>query len=83
MFDYKGYKFKVKYNHKTGFKGGLDIVEVLAGRGAPEGAIVMQVTSLADAENCYLNLKSRLEELVEKRKPIPAVFKKVETAAAP
>lgn len=64
MFDYKGRHFKVKYNHKTGSRGGLDIVEVLPGRGAPEGAAVLHITNLADAEDCYLTLKSRLDAFV-------------------
>jgi hypothetical protein len=68
MFDYKGHQFKVKYNHKIGSggfsRGGLEIIEVLAGRGAPEGKTVLQVTNLAEAEDCYLNLKSRLDSFV-------------------
>jgi hypothetical protein len=78
MFDFAGYKFKVKYNHKTGSRGGLDIVEVLPGRGAPEGVALMHITNLADAEDCYLTLRTRLESLVEKREPSLVVFKKIE-----
>ncbi|HEY2961399.1 MAG TPA: hypothetical protein VGJ37_03235 [Pyrinomonadaceae bacterium] len=65
MFDYKERQFKVKYNHKTGSRGGLDIVEVLPGRGAPEGGMVVQVTNLSEAEDCYLGLKWLLDSFIK------------------
>jgi len=65
MFDYKSRQFKVKYNHETGARGGLDIVEVLHGRGAPEGGVVVQVTNLAEAEDCYLGLKWLLDSFMK------------------
>lgn len=64
MFDYKGHQFKVKYKHEAGTRGGLGIVEVLPGRGAPEGGVVLEVTNLAEAEDCYLTLKSRLDSFI-------------------
>lgn len=80
MFEYKTYQFKVKYNHKIGggfSRGGVEIVEVLPRRGAPEGDAVLQVRNLSEAEDCYLTLKSRLDSLVKKRQIRPVVFKKV------
>ena len=68
MFGYKDHQFKVKYNHKVGSgfsRGGLEIVEVLAGKGAPEGETLLQVKNLAEAEDCYLTLKSRLDSFVK------------------
>jgi hypothetical protein len=57
-FDYIGRSFKAKFNHRTGSgkgfsRGGIDIVEILPGRGAPEGDVVCTFTSLQDAANFY------------------------------
>jgi len=59
-FDYHGRQFKVRYNHRAGARGGIQIVEVLAGRGAPEGHVVAEITSLADAERVYRTLGQEL-----------------------
>src|SRR5436190_11857037 len=67
MFDYKGHQFKVKYNHKIGdgfSRGGLEIVEVLSGRGAPEGDTILKVRNISEAEDCYRTLEFRLDSLV-------------------
>lgn len=61
MFDYKERQFKAKYNHKAGPRGGIEIVEVLPGRGAPEGKTVIQARNLTEAEECYLTLKKHLD----------------------
>jgi hypothetical protein len=68
MFDYNERQFKAKYNHKTGPRGGIEIIEVLHGRGAPEGNSVLQVTNLADAEDCYLTLKKRLDTFIKQNR---------------
>lgn len=65
MFDYRDRQFKAKYNHKAGSRGGIEIVEVLQGRGSPEGNTVIQVKNLAEAEVCYLTLKKRLDAFVK------------------
>lgn len=57
MFDYRGRRFKVRYNHKVGARGGIQFVEVLSGRGAPEGAVALNVGSLADAESAYHDVR--------------------------
>jgi xanthine dehydrogenase molybdopterin-binding subunit B len=61
MFTYKRRQFKAKYNHEVGARGGIQIVEVLPGRGSPEGDTVIQIKNLSEAENCYLTLKARLD----------------------
>jgi hypothetical protein len=47
--------FKVKYDHHVGGKagGGIEIVEVLPGKGSPEGESVAQMRDLAEAEQFY------------------------------
>jgi len=65
MFDYRERQFKAKYNHKAGLRGGIEIVEVLPGRGVPEGKTVIQVKNLEDAEDCYLTLKTRLDTFIK------------------
>lgn len=59
-FEYQGRSFKVKYNHTVGSRGGIDVVEVLPGRGEPEGGTVLEITNLAEAEDAYNNLEDRL-----------------------
>ena len=65
IFDYRKRQFKAKYNHKAGPRGGIEIVEVLPGRGVPEGKAVIQVKNLADAEDCYLTLKKQLDTFIK------------------
>jgi hypothetical protein len=52
-FEFRRRSFKVKFNHKTGARGGIDIVEILAGRGSPEGNTVISITRLQEAEDFY------------------------------
>jgi hypothetical protein len=61
-FDYHGRRFKVRYAHRIGAsgRGGVQIVEVLPGRGEPEGGIVVSISSLADAERVYRDLRQEL-----------------------
>jgi hypothetical protein len=59
-FDYHNRQFKVRYNHGAGGRGGIQIVEVLSGRGAPEGHVVANIVSLADAERIYQRLGQEL-----------------------
>ena len=61
-FDYHGRQFKVRYAHRIGpgRRGGVQIVEVLPGRGAPEGHVVVEITNLADAERAYQHLGREL-----------------------
>jgi hypothetical protein len=52
-FDYGGRSFNARFNHKVGPRGGIEIVEVLPGRGAPEGKAIVVIDSLSSAENFY------------------------------
>src|SRR2546423_438469 len=52
-FEYAGRSFKAKYNHKSGTRGGIDIVEILPGRGSPEGQTVGTIRNLAEAGSFY------------------------------
>ena len=52
-FDHRGVSYKARYNHKVGPRGGIEIVEVLPGRGAPEGRSVTKITSLRGAQAFY------------------------------
>src|SRR5262245_30435608 len=56
-FSYRGRRLKVRYEHSVGSRGGIQFVEVLPGRGAPEGAVALNVKNLADAENTYRDLR--------------------------
>jgi len=61
-FAYYGRQFKVRYVHRTPAcpRGGVQIVEVLPGRGAPQGKVVVEIGSLADAERVYQTLRQEL-----------------------
>ena len=63
-FTYRSRTFKAKYDHKAGPRGGIAFVEVLPGRGQPEGGVVLQVASLDDAENAYRGLKGALDAFI-------------------
>jgi hypothetical protein len=54
-FDYKGRTFKAKFNHRAGGsqRGGIEIVEILPGRGSPEGKAVRSITNLDEAAAFY------------------------------
>jgi hypothetical protein len=52
-FVYQGRSFKAKYNHQTGPRGGIEMVEVLEGRGSPEGRSVTSIANLREAEDFY------------------------------
>jgi len=52
-FEYDGRSFMAKFNHKAGPRGGIDIVEIVAGRGSPEGATVCSITNLEEAATFY------------------------------
>jgi len=64
-FEYRGHRFKAKYNHDAGYRGGIEIIEVLPGRGAPEGGTPLTVASLAEAEDAYRTLESQLDSYID------------------
>jgi hypothetical protein len=55
IFEKDGQKYKVRYNHAVRPNGGIEIVEVGPGRGSPDGAIAVQISSLHDAARFYDN----------------------------
>ena len=69
-FERSGHKFKARYNHKAGPRGGIEIVEVLPGRGMPDGETVVQITSLAQAEDLYRNLEQKLDEFLAEQSTV-------------
>jgi hypothetical protein len=57
-FEYDGRSYKAKFNHHAGTgrglkRGGIDIVEIMDGRGSPEGNTVRSITNLAEAAAFY------------------------------
>jgi len=64
-FDYRDRRFKARYNHKAGAHVGIEIVEVLPGRGAPEGDVAVSIVSLSDAEDVYTSLRRRLDQFIK------------------
>lgn len=63
-FKYRGQMFKARYNHKIRSRGGIEIVQVLPGRGSPDGSIVLQVGNLREAEDAYLGLGRLMDVIV-------------------
>jgi hypothetical protein len=61
FFESKGRRYKARYNHELRFRGGIEIVEVGVGRGAPEIASVPIPYGLA-----YLLKFVRLKMMVRK-----------------
>lgn len=65
-FDFQRRSFKAKFNHGTGPRGGIEIVEILRGRGAPEGKTVTSIRNLAEAETFYNNAPVVLQQFISK-----------------
>jgi hypothetical protein len=63
-FRYQKHDFKIRYSHSASRRGGIEIVEVLSGRGAPEGTVVLTVTNLLEAEQAYRNLRTDLDAAI-------------------
>jgi len=71
QFEYGKRHFKAKYDHKIGGsgaikRGGIKIVEVLAGRGKPEGETVVEIKRLEEAAEFYLNAPQVLAKFVRR-----------------
>ena len=64
-FTFQDRTFKVKYDHSLGSRGGIQIVEVLSGRGSPEGDIATSITSLSEAERFYNNAEEIIRQFVQ------------------
>lgn len=65
-FKFRGRSFKAKYNHRAGSRGGIDIVEILEGRGSPEGETVTSITNLREAEEFYNRAPSFMESFASR-----------------
>ena len=65
-FEYRDQRFKARYNHQIRNRGGIEIVEVLSGRGTPDGKLVYQAGNLRDAEDIYLGLGRLLDQVVDR-----------------
>ena len=63
-FTFQGRTFKVKYDHSIGGRGGIQIIEVLPGRGSPEGEIVIEIKSLSEAEKFYNDAEEMIREFL-------------------
>ena len=70
-FTFQGRTFKVKYNHSIGGRGGIQIVEVLSGRGSPEGDIVIEIKSLSEAEKFYNDAEEMIQQFLRKAQNQP------------
>jgi hypothetical protein len=64
-FEYRNRQFKARYSHDAGYRGGIEIVEVLPRRGSPEGQVAVTITSLVEAEAIYWNLEAQLDTFVD------------------
>jgi hypothetical protein len=64
-FRYRGRRFKVRFNHSIGGRGGIEIVEYFAGPGAPEGEVAVQIANLDDAHDVSENLEARLDQVID------------------
>ncbi len=65
-FEYENRKFKVKYGHDVGERGGIEVVEILPQQGSPKGKQVMKIEDLKGAERAYLTLGKELNKFVAK-----------------
>lgn len=65
-FEFKNRNFKVKFDHRIGGRGGIEIREFLPGKGAPNGNVVVQVKNLQEAEALYHGLARCLEDFLKK-----------------
>ncbi len=63
-FEFQRRSFKAKFNHQAGSRGGIDVVEILPGRGSPEGATVASITSLQGAEDFYNRAPLILQQFI-------------------
>jgi hypothetical protein len=53
VFEHHGHRYKVRYQHTIRPRGGLEVIQVLPGRGAPDGDVLLRIASLQDAEDAY------------------------------
>lgn len=59
FFEAKGYRYKAKYNHTLGRRGGIEIVQIGDGRGTPELGPVMSIRNLDEAAKFFAKPRIR------------------------
>ena len=64
LFNYRNQRFKARYNHQIGSRGGIEILMVLPGRGLPDGPVVIQAGNLLQAEDVYLGLRPLMDRCI-------------------
>lgn len=64
LFNYRNQRFKARYNHQIGRRGGIEILMVLPGRGLPDGPVVIQASNLLQAEDVYLGLRPLMDRCI-------------------
>jgi hypothetical protein len=64
-FEYRGHLFKVRYNHQTTPRGGIEFVEYFPERGSPEGNVAVRVSNLKQAQSVYKGLRTKLDRFID------------------
>jgi hypothetical protein len=64
-FSYRDHRFKVKFNHKAGKRGGIEIIEVLPLQGLPEGEVAIRIRNLDEAEVVYGAIEKMLDDFID------------------
>lgn len=64
VFTYGQHKFKARFEHKLGPRGGIEFVKALPSRGTPDGLVAATVTTLGEAENVYRDLEAMLDAVL-------------------
>lgn len=59
FFEVDGHRYKAKYSHTLAGRGGIEIIELGHGRGAPEIGSVASIASLDDAARFYARPRLR------------------------
>jgi hypothetical protein len=50
-----GRRYKLRYSHSVGARGGIQIVQIRAALGSPEVATIVEIANLNEAEEFYHN----------------------------
>lgn len=65
VFDFHGKTLKARFNHNVGPRGGIEILEVLPGRGSPDGRTVVTITRLKEAKSFYNDAPTIFKEFTK------------------
>jgi hypothetical protein len=61
-FEYRSRSFKVRYNHRAGPRGGIEIVEYF---GTEEGDVAVVIKNLKQAQGVYKRLERKLDRFID------------------